>query len=191
MTVETSKVEGVLAEYVELEQRLADPDVHADQANARKLGRRYAELTPVVRVARELNQARSDLAAARELVSEDRSFEAEIDTLAETIPGLEAKLTELLLPRDSNDASDVVLEVKSGEGGEESALFAGDLLRMYLRFAERQGWRAEVLDATDSDLGGFKDVTVSVKGAAGSTSPDGVWSKLKSRAVFTGCSESR
>ncbi len=179
MTVETSKVEGVLAEYVELEQRLADPDVHADQANARKLGRRYAELTPVVRVARELDQARSDLAAARELAAEDDSFESEIEHLTETIPGLEAKLTELLLPRDPNDASDVVLEVKSGEGGEESALFAGDLLRMYLRFAERQGWRAEVLYSTESDLGGFKDVTVSVKGRAGNTSPDGVWSKLK------------
>ncbi|MEV0085333.1 MULTISPECIES: peptide chain release factor 1 [Saccharopolyspora] len=177
--METSKLEGLLAEYVELEQRLADPGVHADQANARKLGRRYAELTPVVRTARELDQTRSDLDTAREFAAEDSTFAEEADRLAEAIPPLEAKLTELLLPRDPHDGSDVLLEVKSGEGGEESALFAGDLLRMYLRFAERQGWRAEVLDKTESDLGGYKDATVAIKAKAGDTSPDGVWSRLK------------
>ncbi|SDY64008.1 peptide chain release factor 1 [Saccharopolyspora shandongensis] len=177
--METSKLEGLLAEYVELEQRLADPGVHADQANARKLGRRYAELTPVVRTARELDQTRSDLDTAREFAAEDATFAEEADRLAEAIPPLEEKLTELLLPRDPHDGSDVLLEVKSGEGGEESALFAGDLLRMYLRFAERQGWRAEVLDKTESDLGGYKDATVAIKAKAGDTSPDGVWSRLK------------
>ncbi|MEV0704963.1 peptide chain release factor 1 [Saccharopolyspora sp. NPDC050389] len=177
--METSKLEGLLAEYVGLEQRLADPGVHADQANARKLGRRYAELTPIVRTARELDQARSDLDTAREFAAEDAAFAEEADSLAESVPVLEAKLTELLLPRDPHDGSDVLLEVKSGEGGEESALFAGDLLRMYLRFAERQGWRAEVLDKTESDLGGFKDATVAIKAKAGDTSPDGVWSRLK------------
>ncbi|MEV0051641.1 peptide chain release factor 1 [Saccharopolyspora shandongensis] len=177
--METSKLEGLLAEYVELEQRLADPGVHADQANARKLGRRYAELTPVVRTARELDQTRSDLDTAREFAAEDATFAEEADRLAEAIAPLEAKLTELLLPRDPHDGSDVLLEVKSGEGGEESALFAGDLLRMYLRFAERQGWRAEVLDKTESDLGGYKDATVAIKAKAGDTSPDGVWSRLK------------
>jgi peptide chain release factor 1 len=177
--VETSKLEGLLAEYADLEQRLADPEVHADQANARKLGRRYAELAPVVRVAREWEQVRSDLATAQELASEDAGFAEEAETLAARLPELEARLTELLLPRDPHDSSDVVLEVKSGEGGEESALFAGDLLRMYLRFAERQGWQAEVLDATESDLGGYKDVTVAVKSKAGDANPDGVWAKLK------------
>jgi peptide chain release factor 1 len=177
--VETSKLEGLLAEYAELEQRLADPGVHADQANARKLGRRYAELTPIVRTARELDQARSDLDTAREFAAEDTAFAEEADRLAESIAVLEGKLTELLLPRDPHDGSDVLLEVKSGEGGEESALFAGDLLRMYLRFAERQGWRAEVLDKTESDLGGYKDATVAIKAKAGDTSPDGVWARLK------------
>ena len=177
--METSKLEGLLAEYTELEQRLADPGVHADQAGARKLGRRYAELTPIVRCARELDQTRSDLATARELADEDAAFAAEAEELADAIPGLESRLTELLLPRDPHDASDVVLEVKSGEGGEESALFAGDLLRMYLRFAERQGWRTEILDATESDLGGYKDATVAVKAKAGDTGPEGVWAKLK------------
>ena len=177
--MQTSKLEALLDEYAELERRLADPDVHADQANARKLGRRYAELTPVVRCARELDQTRSDLVTARELAEEDPAFAEEADRLAEAVDELDDRLTELLLPRDPHDGSDVVLEVKSGEGGEESALFAGDLLRMYLRFAERQGWRAEVLDATESDLGGYKDVTLSVKTKAGDTGPDGVWSKLK------------
>jgi len=176
--VETSKLEELLAEHAELERRLAEPDVHADQANARKLGRRYAELTPVAKTAREYERVRSDLATARELAGEDAAFAAEAESLAERLPELEERLTELLLPRDPRDSSDVVLEVKSGEGGEESALFAGDLLRMYLRFAERQGWKTEVLDRTESDLGGFKDVTVAVK-AKTDPGPDGVWSKLK------------
>jgi peptide chain release factor 1 len=177
--VETSKLEGLLAEYDDLEKRLADPSVHVDQANARKLGRRYAELTPIVRTSRELDEIRSDLETAQELATEDEGFAEEAERLAERIPELEDKLTELLLPRDPHDGSDVVLEVKSGEGGEESALFAGDLLRMYLRFAERRGWRAEVLDATESDLGGYKDATVALKAKAGDNSPDGVWSKMK------------
>src|SRR5205807_3849236 len=137
--------------------------VHGDPTLARKLSRRYAELGPIVKTLHELDRARADLSAARELAEEDAGFAAEADVLAERVPALESKLTELLLPRDPHDASDVVLEIKSGEGGEESALFAGDLLRMYLRYAERHGWRAEVLDGTDSELGGFKDVTVAVK----------------------------
>ncbi|TDD93151.1 peptide chain release factor 1 [Saccharopolyspora karakumensis] len=177
--METSKLEGLLAEYDDLEKRLADPSVHVDQANARKLGRRYAELTPIVRTSRELDEIRSDLETAQELATEDEGFAEEAERLAERVPELEDKLTELLLPRDPHDGSDVVLEVKSGEGGEESALFAGDLLRMYLRFAERRGWRAEVLDATESDLGGYKDATVALKAKAGDNSPDGVWSKMK------------
>lgn len=177
--MQTSKLEELLAEYADLEQRLADPDVHADQTRARKLGRRYAELTPVVQTKQDLDQSRSDLSAARELAEEDPAFVQEAEQLAETIAVLDAKLTELLLPRDPHDSSDVLVEVKSGEGGEESALFAGDLLRMYLRFAERQGWRVEVLGSTESELGGYKDVTVAVKAKSGDSGVDGVWSKMK------------
>jgi peptide chain release factor 1 len=120
-----------------------------------------------------------DLAAARELAGEDHSFAAEAESIAEHIAQLDAKLTELLVPRDENDAADIVMEIKSGEGGEESALFAGDLLRMYLRYAERRGWRTDVLDSTESELGGYKDVTVSIK-ARGTVGPDeGVWARLK------------
>ena len=83
-----------------------------------------------------------------------------------------------MAPRDASDGKDVLLEVKAGEGGEESALFAADLLRMYLRYAERQGWKTEVLDATVTGLGGYKDATVAVK-SRGRSTPDGVWSRLK------------
>ena len=177
------RLDELLAEHAELERRLADPSVHSDQNAARKLGRRHAELGPIARTAADLHAAREDLDAARELVTEDAAFAAEADSIAERVVGLEQRLAELLVPRDPNDADDVVMEIKSGEGGEESALFAGDLLRMYLRYAERHGWRTEVLGGTDSDLGGYKDVTVSVKspkkghGAAGPD--DGVWARLK------------
>ncbi|MFC6093314.1 peptide chain release factor 1 [Saccharothrix lopnurensis] len=170
-------LDALLAEHAELEVMLADPSVHADQAGARRLGKRYAELTPIVRTARELERVRSDLETAREFAAEDPTFAAEAEQLAGSIPALEGRLTELLLPRDPHDGADVVMEIKSGEGGEESALFAGDLLRMYVRYAERHGWKTEVLDGTDSDLGGFKDVTVAIKSRG--DDPDGVWARLK------------
>jgi peptide chain release factor 1 len=172
-------LDALLAEHADLERELADPAVHADQARARELGRRYAELGPVVNAARELATAREDLEAARELAPDDLSFAAEAKELEAGLPALEARLTELMLPRDPADSKDAILEIKAGEGGEESALFAGDLLRMYLRYAERQGWKTEVIDATESDLGGYKDVSVAVK-ARGIPEPgQGVWAKLK------------
>ncbi len=169
-------VDALLMEHAELERALADPAVHADAANARKLGRRYAELGQVVGAARELAGVRDDLGAAREL-AEDPVFAAEAEELAARIPALETKLAELLVPRDPHDAYDVVMEVKSGEGGEESALFAGDLVRMYLRYAERHGWTTEVLDTTPSDLGGYKDITLILRSRG--TDPEGVWASLK------------
>ncbi|MDG4789630.1 peptide chain release factor 1 [Micromonospora sp. WMMD1102] len=173
------RLAGLLAEYAELERRLADPAIHADQATARRVGRRFAELTPLHKAAGELEQARADLTAARELAAEDPSFAAEAESLAEALPALEARLAELLIPRDPHDAKDVILEIKAGEGGEESALFAGDLLRMYLRYAERHGWATEVLDAQDSDLGGVKDVSLAVKAKGVPEGGNGVWSRLK------------
>ena len=166
---------ALLAEHAELERKLADPSVHADQAMARRLGRRYAELSQVADTAHQLEATQGDLATARELAGEDASFAAEATELATREGALQDKLRQLLLPRDPNDGKDVILQVKAGEGGEESALFAGDLLRMYLRYAERQGWKTEILDAEQSDLGGYKDVTVAVRGRADS----GVWRKLK------------
>ena len=167
-------LEELLAEHASLETRLADPAVHADQSAARTLGKRYAELAPIAETARALQRTEDDIAAARELAQEDASFRTELGALEQRRDELAGKLREQLVPRDPNDDKDVILEVKAGEGGEESALFAGDLLRMYLRYAERRGWTTELLDAQESDLGGYKDVSVAVKSRSG-----GVWRRLK------------
>ncbi|MFD7730750.1 peptide chain release factor 1 [Kitasatospora phosalacinea] len=172
-------VEELLVEHADLEKRLADPSVHADQANARKLAKRYAELTPITRTYLAWKQAGEDIVAARELAAEDPDFIAEAKASEAHREELTEELRLLLVPRDPNDDKDVILEVKAGEGGEESALFAGDLLRMYLRYAERLGWKTEIIDANESDLGGYKDVSVAVK-TRGSTEPgQGVWARLK------------
>ncbi|HLZ38508.1 MAG TPA: peptide chain release factor 1 [Mycobacteriales bacterium] len=168
-------LDDLLTEHAALERRLADPAVHADPGQARALGRRYAALTPVVDTARAHRHTVDDLETARELGREDEALRAEVPLLEAAKAELEERLRELLVPRDPNDDKDVLLEIKAGEGGEESALFAGDLLRMYLRYAERQGWKTEILAATPSDLGGYKDVTVAVRGGAAG----GVWSRLK------------
>ncbi len=172
-------LDELFGEHAELERRLADPAVHADQVEARRLGRRYAELTPVVETRRALDGVEGDIQAARELAEEDPTFAGEVADLQRRREELLDRLQRLLVPRDPNDDKDVILEIKAGEGGEESALFAGDLLRMYLRYAERMGWRTELLDSTDSDLGGYKDVSVAVK-ARGTPEPgQGIWARLK------------
>ena len=160
-------VEGLVAEHAEIEQRLADPGIHADQGLAKRLNQRYAELSAIVRTYDEWRRLTDDIGAAHELAGEDESFAAEAVELAERRATAEERLRHLLVPRDAADAKDALLEIKSGEGGEESALFAGDLLRMYTRYAERRGWKTEQLDATESDLGGFKSVTVAVKARSG------------------------
>ncbi len=168
------RLDELLAEHAELEQQLADPAVHNDTGRARSLGRRYAELSAVVEAARAVAATRDDLGTARELAGEDATFAAEAEQLETQLAAQEDRLHDLLVPRDPDDGKDVILEVKAGEGGEESALFAGDLLRMYLRFAERQGWSAEVLDSNESDLGGYKDVSVALRSKTG-----GVFGRLK------------
>ncbi|CAM2876072.1 peptide chain release factor 1 [Skermania piniformis] len=170
-------VEDVLAEHAGLERQLADPALHADPAAARRVGKRFAELAPVMTTYGKLVSAREDLAAARELVVDDPAFADEVVELERQVAELDAALTDLLAPRDPHDGEDVVLEAKSGEGGEESALFAADLVRMYVRYAERRGWKVEILDATPSDLGGYKDATLSIKSR--DAVRDGVWSRLK------------
>jgi peptide chain release factor 1 len=174
------RLSDLAEEYARLERDLADAAVHSDPERARALGRRYSELTPVIHAYREWQQTSADEQAARELAAEDPSFAAEAEQLAQHRAKLEDQLRDLLRPRDANDSKDVLLEIKAGEGGEESALFAADLLRMYLRYAERQGWKTEILDATVTGLGGYKDVTVAVKSPRRSgDAADGVWARLK------------
>ena len=174
------RLSDLAEEYAKLEQDLSDAAVHSDPERARALGRRYGELTPVIHAYREWQQAVADEQAARELAAEDHSFAAEADKFAQHRAELGSQLAGLLAPRDPSDGKDVLLEVKAGEGGEESALFAADLLRMYLRYAERQGWKTEILDATVTGLGGYKDATVAVKSSRrGRDASDGVWARLK------------
>ncbi len=175
----SSILQALRNEHAELEQRLAEPAVHADPGRARTLGRRYAELSAVVSTAAQLEAAQGDLATAHELAQDDEGFAAELPGLRSQVEALTERLHRLLVPRDPDDDRDVILEVKAGEGGEESALFAGDLVRMYLRYAERRGWRAEVLDATESDLGGYKDVSVAIKARGAPEPGDGVFARLK------------
>ncbi|GAA2399528.1 peptide chain release factor 1 [Streptomyces glaucosporus] len=174
-------VEELIGEHADLEKQLADPAVHADQARARRLNKRYAELTPVVGAYRAWKSTGDDIATARELAADDPDFAAEVKELEARREELTERLRLLLVPRDPSDDKDVILEIKAGEGGEESALFAGDLLRMYLRYAERQNWKTEIIDANESDLGGYKDVRVAVKtkGGAAAEPGQGVWARLK------------
>ncbi|MBO9569100.1 MAG: peptide chain release factor 1 [Cellulomonas iranensis] len=172
-------VEAALAEHAQIERDLSDPAVHADAGRARRLGRRYAELGRVVQAYRAWRTAADDAQAAAELVDEDPAFADELPALRAAADEAAERLRRVLVPRDPDDARDVILEIKAGEGGEESALFAGDLLRMYTRYAERQGWAVQVLDSTASDLGGVKDVQVAIKARGATTPEDGVWAHLK------------
>ncbi len=151
-------LDDLLAEHADLEARLADPSVHADQTTARELGRRYAEIGPVVAAANERDALRGDLQAAHELEMSDEAAE-----LAARLDQLDARIRDLLIPKDPADAKDVILEVKGGEGGDEAALFAGDLVRMYTRYAETQGWKTELVSATEGEMGGYKDISLAVK----------------------------
>ena len=160
----------MVREYQELEKLMADPSIHEDQGKARQLGRRYAQLGPVVAGFNEWKSAADDLEAAKEMAAEDPDFASEIPGLEATVERTATRLEELLLPRDPNDDRDVIIEVKAGAGGDESALFAGDLVRMYQRYAEKRGWKIEIIDMTESDLGGYKDISMAVK-SKGSAEP--------------------
>ena len=179
MSEDFSAIRPLLEEYTAIERDMADPAVVSDPGALRRLGRRYAELGRVVAAHRVWEAASADLADAVELADDDPDFAAELPGLREAEADAADRLREVLVPRDPDDARDVIIEVKAGEGGEESALFASDLARMYTRYAERMGWAVEVLGATDSDLGGYKDVRLAIK-TRGSVEPqDGVWAHLK------------
>ncbi|MEY2945010.1 MAG: hypothetical protein RL433_692 [Actinomycetota bacterium] len=174
-----STMPEILKEYEQLEKDMADPSIHADQGKARQLGKRYAQLGPVIAGYRAFKKSEEDLTAARELAEVEPDFAAEIPALEKAYEENASAMEELLLPRDPNDDRDVILEIKAGAGGDESALFAGDLLRMYLRYAEKQGWKTEIIDVTESDLGGYKDISVAVKARGATAAGAAPFSKLK------------
>lgn len=171
-------VATLLAEHDDLQQQLSDPAIHADAGRARKVNRRYAELSQIAHAYEVWQQAGGDLDAARELAKDDAAFAAEVPALEQALEQATEKLRRLLIPRDPDDGRDVIMEIKGGEGGEESALFAADLLRMYVHYAESRGWKTELLERSESDLGGYKDVQLAIKSNA--TDPaQGVWASLK------------
>jgi peptide chain release factor 1 len=175
----------------ELDARLADPTVTSDIARLRELAREQSEAAEVVALYRRFQQREADRAAAHELL-EASAEDAEMATLAREeiasadadLAALEAALQATLLPRDPDDARAAFVEIRAGTGGEESALFAADLLRMYLRYAERQGWRSEVMSESGSDLGGYKEVVVRLEDPAaaqrdGAAAASGVYGQLR------------
>jgi peptide chain release factor 1 len=174
-------VQGLLDEHDAIQAQLGDPAVYADQRLARKLGRRSAQLNGIVEAYHKWHGIQDDLSAAKEMAAEDPEFAAEVPELEAALETASAKLRRLLIPRDPDDARNVILEVKGGEGGDEAALFAADLLRMYTRYAETRGWKTELISATESDLGGYKDVQMAVKGNSNDPA-EGVYARLKFEA---------
>ncbi|MDO4694914.1 MAG: peptide chain release factor 1, partial [Eikenella sp.] len=154
---------------------LGSPEATADIDQYRRLNQEHAELTPVVDSYRRYRQAQSDLTAAEELLAdpEMKDFAAEeIDAAKAKIAALDTELQKLLLPKDADDDKNIFIEIRAGTGGDEAALFAGDLLRMYTRFAERRRWQVEIVSANESDLGGYKEVIARIVG-------HGAYSQLK------------
>ena len=159
----------------EIDRLLSAPEVAADMEQFRRISRERAEVEPVVAQFNAFCQAENDIAEAEAMLAdpEMRDFaEEEIAAAQARLPALEVELQKLLLPKDPNDDKSVLLEIRAGTGGDESALFAGDLFRMYSRYAERQRWQVEVLSASESDLGGYKEIICRIGGY-------GAYSRLK------------
>jgi peptide chain release factor 1 len=172
------KLEQIEARYEALTEELSSPDVYSDPSNYAKLNKQHRGLGEVVTKYRELKQLKSELTDSRELLdsADDEEMRelarAEVTSLEERLTKSEEDLRVLLLPRDPNDEKNVILEIRAGTGGDEATLFAAEMLRMYGRYAERQGWKMEVLDASESGIGGLKEAIAMIEG-------DKVYSRLK------------
>jgi len=152
-----------LEEYQSIEEQMASPEVVSNPDKLRKLGRRHAELGAIVGAYKAWLQLKDDLEAAQEMAGEDADFAEEAKRLESELPGAEEKLRTALIPRDPDDARDTIMEIKAGTGGEEAALFAGDLLRMYTRYAEKRGWSVNIQSENTTELGGVKDVQIAIR----------------------------
>jgi peptide chain release factor 1 len=169
------KIEELERRYQELEAFLADPVVINNQAEFRKLSREHAELSSLIEAYRSYKKILAEIEGNRELLTDPdmkEMAEDEIKSLEADKSALEADIQLLLLPKDPNDNKSVILEIRAGTGGDESALFAGDLFRMYSRFADTNRWKVETISASESERGGFKEIIASVEG-------EGVFAKLK------------
>ncbi len=171
----TDNLKNIELRYQELEARLAANETYSDPELVSRLNREQRELEPLVSAYRALCRARSDLAGAEELLGDPEMKELaqqELVRARQDVERLEREVKVLLLPRDPNDGKNVIMEIRAGVGGEESALFANSLTRMYTMYAERRGWRVEVNSASETELGGLKEISFTVEG-------EGAWSRLK------------
>ena len=172
------KLDFITEKYRELSEKVADPAIIADQATWQKYMKEMAEIEPIVKAYEKYKKMKAELDDARELINmeddEDMREMAkeEAKELEDGINQLEQEMKVLLLPKDPNDDKNVILEVRAGTGGDEAALFGGDLLRMYLRYAERKRWKTEIIDMNETGIGGVKDCTVMIKGK-------GAYSRMK------------
>ena len=170
---------AAVEEYGRLEKQMSQPETASDPAQIRKLGRRHAELAPIVEAYRAYQSALEDSQAAEQMAGEDPDFAEEAKAIADRIPDLEQTLRTALIPRDPDDGRDTIMEIKAGSGGEEAALFAGDLMRMYVRYAEKRGWTTEIMSENRTQLGGVKDAQLAIRSRGQVAPADGVWASLK------------
>lgn len=172
------KLQGLEDKFLDLEARISDPEVIANQVEWQKCTKAHAKLADIVEVFREYKDVNIKLKEAKEIMAanEDEELtemaEAELKELKPLVAEYEERLTILLLPTDPNDDKNVIIEIRGGAGGDEAALFAGDLFRMYTRYAEVRGWKTEILDSNPTGLGGFKEVVFQING-------NGVFSRMK------------
>ena len=171
------KLEGITDRYEELAGLMSDPDIIGDQNQFRKLSMEYSQIEPVVQSFREYQQMLDDREAAQEMLAEDDAdlkamAQEEIKAADTRLEELDVELQKLLIPADPHDQSNVFLEVRAGTGGDEAAIFAGDLFRMYSRYAEQQGWKMEVMNQSEGEHGGYKEIVARIVGS-------GVYSRLK------------
>ncbi len=176
------KLKNIEEKYEEIEKKLFDPDVVSDTEQYRKLLKEQKRITPVVEKFREYKKAKKAFDESRALLDAgglDKDFrdlvEEEFASAGENIKKINEELKLLLLPKDPNDEKSVIVEIRAGTGGEEAALFAGDLFRMYSMYAEAKGWHAEIINSNDTELGGFKEITFTIEG-------DGAYSRFKFEA---------
>jgi peptide chain release factor 1 len=172
------KLEAIEKTYEELTQQMTDPSVSGDQARYTKVVKQHRELEPIVEKYRKLRKLDSDIAGDREILRETNDYEMrelaamELSELEERRLNVENDLKILLLPRDPNDEKNVIMEIRAGTGGEEACLFAADILRMYARYAEKQGWKFQITDSSETGLGGIQKAEAIIEG-------ERVYSKLK------------
>lgn len=172
------KLDFIVEKHAELNLQISDPEIISDQKLWQKLMKEHAELTPIVEKFTEYKNTKKGIEEAKEIIKDESDEDVrelakmELDELEEALPEIEQNLKMLLIPKDPNDDKNVILEVRAGAGGDEAGLFAAELLRLYIRYAERQRWKVEMMNTSESGVGGIKEASVMIKG-------QGAYSRLK------------